>query len=120
MKEFHISDILTVTTGILVSTRHMDGVYDILNYMTGDNLFTHQIPRANTICKPYLLEQHPQLIEFTGEDVNEHNWKEWIADAERKLGEKLPVYQIPESDYQQRDPIDELIKMTSDKEQTED
>jgi len=39
----------------------MDGVYDILNYMTGDSLFTHQLPRASDECKPFLLEQFPQL-----------------------------------------------------------
>lgn len=35
MRQFHISDILTITSGRLVSSRHMDGIYDILNYMTG-------------------------------------------------------------------------------------
>src|SRR3990167_7087526 len=29
--------------------------------MAGDNLFTHQLPRASDECKPYLLEQFPQL-----------------------------------------------------------
>jgi len=29
--------------------------------MTGDSLFTHQLPRAAEQSKPYLLEQHPQL-----------------------------------------------------------
>jgi len=45
-KDFHISDILSITDGRLVSTRHMDGIYEILNFMTGDNLFTHQLPRS--------------------------------------------------------------------------
>jgi hypothetical protein len=29
-KQFHISDVLSITTGRLVSTRHMTGVYDLL------------------------------------------------------------------------------------------
>lgn len=45
-KTFHLGDILTITTGRLVSPRHMEGVYDILNWMTGEDLLvTHQIPR---------------------------------------------------------------------------
>lgn len=38
MKAFHIGDVLTVTTGRLVSPRHMYGVYEILNFLTGDRL----------------------------------------------------------------------------------
>ena len=60
-KQFHLGDVLSITTGRLVSPRHIDGVYDILNFMTGDNLFTHQLPRASDECKPYLVEQFPQL-----------------------------------------------------------
>ena len=40
-KTFHISDILSVTTEVLLSTRRMEGVHD--NWMTGDDLFTHQL-----------------------------------------------------------------------------
>ena len=60
-REFHLGDILSITTGYLVSRRHMKGVYDILNFMTGDTLFTHQLPRAGDECKPYLLKQFSQF-----------------------------------------------------------
>src|SRR3990167_2376272 len=61
-KQFHLGDVLSITTGRLVSPRHIDGVYDILNFMTGDNLFTHTLPRASDECKPYLVAQFPQLV----------------------------------------------------------
>lgn len=61
MKLFHISDVLTVTTGRLVSARHMDGVYDILNFLTGDELYTHQLPRAMRECEAFLRIQFPDL-----------------------------------------------------------
>jgi len=54
MRKFHISDILTVTTGKMVSVHNVEGLYDILNYMTEDNLYTHQLPRAMEECEPYL------------------------------------------------------------------
>jgi hypothetical protein len=60
-KTFHISDVLSVTTGRLVSTRHMGGIYEILNWMTGDELFTHQLPRAMRQCVPLLLKSFPEL-----------------------------------------------------------
>lgn len=67
-KPFHIGDVLSITTGLLVSPRHMQGVYEILNHMTGDNLFTHQLPRAANVCGPVLLSDHPWLKEM-GEDL---------------------------------------------------
>lgn len=60
-KQFHIGDLISLSTDRLVSPRHMDGLYDILNYMTGDNLWTHQLPRACDVCRPHLHEQHPWL-----------------------------------------------------------
>lgn len=31
-RNFHLGDILSITTGRLVSRRHMEGVYDLLNF----------------------------------------------------------------------------------------
>ena len=61
MRQFHIGDVLSISTDRFVSTRGMDGVYDILKYMTGDNLFTHQLPAAVEKCRPALLAQFPVL-----------------------------------------------------------
>lgn len=60
-RDFDLSDVLSATTGRLLSMRHMDGIYDVLNYMTGDNLMTHQLPRAMDQVKPEILRQHPDL-----------------------------------------------------------
>lgn len=60
-KKFHIGDVLSITTSYLVSPHHMDGVYDILSFMTGNELSTFQLLRASDECKPCLLEQFPQL-----------------------------------------------------------
>lgn len=58
-KNFHIGDILSITTDFLVSPRGMDGIYDILNFITNDNLFTHQLPRVAKECRPFLLGKYP-------------------------------------------------------------
>lgn len=62
-KPFNLSDVLSVTTGRLVSFRLMEGVYALLNHMTGDNLFTHQLGRAKEACARALLLDHPWLEE---------------------------------------------------------
>jgi hypothetical protein len=40
MKQFHIGDILSVSTGCLVSDRQLDGLYDIMDYMSGSSGIT--------------------------------------------------------------------------------
>ena len=60
-RHFDLGDIISITEGSLCSLRHIDGVYDLLNYMTGDSLYTHALPRAAITCQPVLLAQHPQL-----------------------------------------------------------
>jgi len=96
MRDFELGDILTVTTGKLVSRRMMDGVYDILNYMTGYTLFTHQLPEASAQCKPFLLEQYPQLSNVDDSVINKDNAYDWLSEQEEKFGSKLPVKPIRE------------------------
>ncbi len=114
-REFHLGDILSITTGHLVSPRHIDGVYDILNFMTRDNLFTHQLPRACDECKPYLLRQYPQLEGIDASQVNVDNWQEWLAGQGKVYGEHLSVEQIPMDDHTEKGPLEELREMAPDK-----
>lgn len=62
-RKFDILDVLSISTDMLLSERHMDAIYDLLNYMTGDDLYTHQLGRAATECKPVLLKRHPVLVD---------------------------------------------------------
>lgn len=91
MRSFHLGDILSITTGCLVSPRHMDGVYDILNFMTGNDLYTHQLPSVAGEMAPRLLAQHPQLTAITGDAVTHGNHKQWLAGLVAEFGETLPV-----------------------------
>lgn len=60
-REFELGDLISVTTGRLVSRRHVGGLYDLMGFMVGESLMTHQLPRAMDACKPELLRQHPWL-----------------------------------------------------------
>ena len=109
-KEFHLGDILSISTDRLVSPTRMDGVYDILNYMTGDNLFTHQLPRAMEECAPYLLDQMPWLAEIQPDDDVE-DWEVWLLCQAAERGEYHFVQPIPADDHDIIDPVDELQQM---------
>ncbi len=110
-KQFHIGDILSITTGRLISPRLIEGIYDILNYMTGDTLFTHQLPRASRFCAPYLIRQFPQLKDADAEGITKDNWKEKLNGFVKQYGEFLDVETLPKGTYGHIEPISELETM---------
>lgn len=114
-RSFHIGDVLSITTGRLLSLRHMEGVYDILNFMTGDNLFTHQLPRASDECRPYLLRQHPELKDVYVDDICRANVERRIAEIAAKHGTMLSVSPIPLMAHKRIDPISEAESMMGGK-----
>jgi len=112
-RTFRISDILTITTGRLVSSRHVDGVYDILNWMTGDNLRTHQLPRGMDECAPSLREQFPDLAaivppdDLSGEDAV----RAWVTVQVQAHGETREVAPLTAGEHTHINPVTELRKM---------
>lgn len=112
--QFHLGDILSVTTERLLSPQGMSGLYEILNFMTNDNLYTHQLGRAAEECKPYLLEQMPWLTEIDVDGVNSDNFKWWIKGQVEKYGEYHEVIPIHFEDHTVIDPLDELKTMVGE------
>jgi len=111
-KTFHIGDILTVTTGRLVSPAHMDGVYDILNWMTGDNLFTHQLPRACDECAPSLRTQFPDLAVIEPPEFgSEAEVRAWLAAQVEAHGETREVAPLHEDEHTHINPFTEMRQM---------
>lgn len=115
-REFHLGDILTITTGRLVSPRHIDGVYDILNFMTGDSLFTHQLPRGMEECQGPLLAQHPDLAaivppEDFGPDP-EAGVAAWLAEQVAVYGEMREVAPLAADEHTHIDAITEMLMLS--------
>lgn len=50
-----------ITMGIGWLFCPIERVYEICNFLTGDNLFTHQLPRAFRMVEPILKKQYPWL-----------------------------------------------------------
>ena len=134
MTKFHILDILSITHDRLISLDHMDGIYKILNYLTGENLFTHQLVRVSKTCKPYLLKTYPTLsdsrIEIAFEKLTkvlDHLRQQNSPDDDIMLaikgwavqyvypvtGEYLDILPL-DAPYQHMNPVDELVWMKGD------
>ena len=115
-KKFHILDVMSITTERLVSTRHMDGIYDILGFMHDASLFTTQLPSAAEAAKPEIFRQHPALLDFDADIAEltrmlaEHGRPAWLDlfrnYAEKKYGVELEIERMPAANRKQSDPMD--------------
>lgn len=59
-KQFTLGQVLSITNDRLVC--EMGGIYEILNFITGDSLMTHQIPRGMRFAALFILEAHPEFV----------------------------------------------------------
>jgi hypothetical protein len=106
---FHLGDLLSITDGHLVAPSHMDGIYRLLNHMTGDNLFTHQLPRAADECKPELLRQHPFLAGIVAPEFRDVTHVElWLAEQCERHGTWFEVKPLDPGDHTHIDPLTEI------------
>lgn len=105
----HLGDILSITTGYLVSTGHIAAVHELLDFMTNDRLFSHQLPRAAGECKPELLRQHPDLAVIEPPEFRDeaHVWS-WLAEQTDRYGTHREVKPLPAGDHTRIDPLAEL------------
>lgn len=67
MKIFSLEAVLSVTTGRLLtkakgkSNNGIGDIYDLLNFMCAEDVYTHQLGRFADECRSYILRQYPQL-----------------------------------------------------------
>jgi hypothetical protein len=105
-----LADVLTITTDKLLSRRHMDGIYETLRLMTGQDVFTHQLPAVADAVKPVLIEQHPFLADLMPPNgLDKADLLAWLTEAERVHGETVEV--TPIADWEHRDPIEDACDM---------
>jgi hypothetical protein len=90
-KRFHLGDILSITTGKLLSSRQMEGVREILDHMTGEKLLTLGAERAAESARRDLLRQHPALTAVDGRSITTENYEELLGAWVAVFGESLSV-----------------------------
>ena len=107
--KFSLGQVLSVSTGRLLC--EFDKLVAILNHMTGESLFTHQLPRAERECAPWLRRWFPEIAGIDGEDVTPANWEAWLSGKRAALGDVFDVDRIPMDDHERKNPLAELCEM---------
>ncbi len=110
-KIFPICDVLSVATGRLMGG--IGGVYEVLNWMTGESLMTHQIPRVSREALPVLLARHPSLIDAVAEacNVTTANYATWLETWTDRYGAEIAVPTMDADAHERIDPMSELVEM---------
>jgi hypothetical protein len=90
-KIFHLGDVLSVTTSMLLSPRYMDGVYELVRYLTGEQPAFDQLEATMVRCRPYLLALRPELeaLDLTG--IEFENWRGWLEQQTVVYGEWVEI-----------------------------
>jgi hypothetical protein len=108
-KTFDLGTVLSVTTEKLLT--NIGNLYDILGWMTEDEPFTHQLPRFNEECKPWLLRQYPQLSAVDASGVTPDNWGDFLQRHKALLGDSFEVERIPRDDHTRKNALVEAVEM---------
>ena len=107
-ERFHLGAVLSATTGKLLCP--IDDIYRIAQHLSGEFVWTHQLPRVLAESRPHLLAQFPALEAVTGEEVTPNNFMLWLHERVKEHGEWLDVAPMPEHAHESIDPISELVE----------
>ena len=136
-KRFSLGTVLSVTTGRLLTEpkgerdNGISDMYELLNHMTGDLPYTHQLVRFAGECKPWLLRWFPELaqadvhlgeldhgiesVKAAGKDVALaiHKWLDRCV-VDLGMNAEYEIGPIPADDHDVIDPHTELVTMGVD------
>lgn len=106
LRRFHVGDILTVMTGMMLSPRGIEAVYDLLHYMTNENPFSTQLARFSDECNPSLRKQFDDVLgeyyELPDDTVYDQlSLFRWLGNVVSAIGGDplLKVLPIPEDQH---------------------
>jgi hypothetical protein len=111
IKDFPTADVLSTITGRLMGD--IGGVYEVLNWMTGESVFTHQIPRICREAVPVILASRPELAVACAEAerVNRDNYRHFLALWLDRYGQTIAVPKFTADEHEFIDPLSEIAEI---------
>jgi len=96
-RSFHVGEIISVTSGLLLPPNGMSGVHALISFMVGHDCFDYMLAEYREPCMNALLEQHPQIAELESMDdvgaggLSSDKIAGWLQKQVDKFGERLEV-----------------------------
>jgi hypothetical protein len=107
----HIGDILSITSGRLVSREGFSSVHCALTYMAGEDVYVHQVVRVMDEARPVLLERYPLLADVVPpDDIDETTVGDWLNAQSRLYGEFLELPRISRGQHKNINPVSEALE----------
>lgn len=114
-REFPTLVILSIVTGSLVC--EFDKVHEAIEWMAGEPVWTHQLPRVSREIQAAMLVRRPELAAAVAEaeHVTHDNYRDWVARWVERYGETMTVERLSATQHASKNPIAELTEMAPDK-----
>lgn len=112
-KDLPTEAVLSTVTGYLICD--IGAVYEVLNWMTGESVFTHQLPRIGREAAPVVLAAHPELATAyeEAEQISRDTWQHWRDTWIKRYGATISVPKFTADSHERVDPISELAEKVS-------
>lgn len=89
-KEFDLEDVLCVTTERMVSKRGIVAVYEVIEFVLGQSLMTHQIPDELRKAQAKIRKQYP-LLAWEVPPVDVDGLNNWVDAMTTTHGKKVTL-----------------------------
>lgn len=112
-KDFPTLDALSAITGVLVTPRGIGAACEVLDFMTGEGLYTHQLPRVGREAQAFMVKRIPTLLTTCEEakQVTRENYRDWQTVWLARHGETMTIARMGIEDHEPIDALSELAEM---------
>lgn len=108
-REFRTAAVLSAVTPILLCP--MGELYELLSFLVGRSVFTHEIPAAMRLASPSITAEHPELIGLDLSHVTPENWSTELALLEARFGVALALHPVGWNTLAEKSPIDTAVEL---------
>jgi hypothetical protein len=80
-------------------------------FMTGDDVYTHQLSRFFRECAPVILKRHPGILDGT-EGLEGEEWITWMEKKIEEMGAMLDIQPVVDNTiHEVLDPVEEFAQL---------
>ena len=114
-RTFDFATMISIISGRMFTS--MEKLYDALNFLTQETIYTHQIPKILPPSAKHILKTYPEL-EDIGKDViinSEEEAERFIKSLSQIFGNEFTLEPMSDEEYSHTDPFEDLKDLIREK-----